>query len=395
MSNTLKGILLALILIAALLVLLIVFTNEEPQTEEPGRTGSGGIILPPIEEPDDEEFEDDPVYIYTNGEHTEGVFYRGRLELPVFGATGWAATSTVLRSEASATSDRVTSLSPGDAFVIFDEDDDWWYVILPNEVSGWVEHRRCFINLPDVLPSIVYNISNAESSEFRSSGFDLPGITHNNLYSAYSYNERLERGEFIVPGSYILAQSLAAVQQLALSNGETLIIYEVFRPMATQRAVAASLNKLMDRNDAEYNEFVHRAIADSTWSVGSFISQGRSNHQMGAAVDVTVGIIEEREIVQTGDYSYHRVKYYSRIKEPSPMHELSPRAVLPNRNTAAGSDIGDGIWNMKSYFERLGFRALSSEWWHFNHPPSISAGSTAGVTGNFFTPVIYSIPPVR
>jgi len=397
MSDTLKGVLLALILIAALLVLLIIFTNDDPPEEEPGRVGTGGIIIPPVEEPDVkiDEVEDEPDYVFITEGTTEHMFYRGRLELPVTGATGWAASTQVLRSEARASSDRVITLSPGDAFVIYEEEGDWWFVILPNEVSGWVEHRRCFINFPDVLPSIVYNISNAESSEFRSSGFDLPGITHNNLYSAYSHNERLDRGEFIVPGMYSLAQALFAVQQLALSNGETLIVYEVFRPMDTQRKVAAALNKLMDRNDAEYNDIVYRAIADSQWSVGSFISQGRSNHQLGAAIDTSIGVMEERETLKTGDYSYHRVKYYSRITEPSPMHELSPKAVLPSRNSAEGTGIEESIWKMKSYFEMMGFRALPSEWWHFNHTASISAGTSAGINGNFFTPVIYSVPPFR
>ena len=396
MSDTLKGILLALILIAALLVLLIIFSNNDPLEEEPGRPGSGSIILPPVQEPDDDEIEEDePEYIYFNGEDTGGVLYRGRLELPVKGATGWAATSLVLRSEPRSSSDRMASLEAGDAFVIFEEEGDWWFIILPNEVSGWVEHRRCFINLPDVLPSIIYNISNAESSVFRSSGYDLPGITHNNLYIAYSYNERLERGEFIVPGAYAMAQALYAVQQLALSNGETLIIYEAFRPMDTQRRVAAALNKLMDRSDPEYNDLVYRAITDSPWSVSNFISQGRSNHQLGAAVDTSIGIVEERELVKTGDYVYHRVKYYTRVDEPSPMHELSPRAVLPLRSEPGASDFSESIWKMKSYFEVMGFRALPSEWWHFNHTASISSGSSVGITGNFFTPVIYSIPPFR
>ena len=75
------------------------------------------------------------------------------------------------------------------------------------------------------------------------------------------------------------------------------------------------------------------------------------------------------------------------------MHELSPLAVLPGRDSPAASDIYDGIWRMRSYFEQMGFRPIPSEWWHFNHSASVSSGSSAGITGNFFTPSIYSIPP--
>jgi len=379
--------------------MLIVFAgNHSPDLDtNPGNDSATNI--PPDEDPEQSGGEDvnggedvrEPDYIYSdNGEH---LFYRGRLELPVVGATGWVAAGHMLRSEPGASSERVMRLTPGDAFVIYEESGDWWRVILPNEVSGWAEINRCFINLPDVIPSIVYNISNAVSSEFRSSGFDLPGITHNNLYSAYSFNERLGRGEFIVPGSYTLATALFAVQQLALSNDETLIVYEVFRPMETQRAVASALNRLMNRNDADFNEIVYRAIADSQFSVSNFISQGRSNHQMGAAIDVTIGIVDEREIIRTGDYSFHRVKFHTRVTEPSPMHELSPLAVLPRRDSQDATDIYDGIWRMRSYFEQMGFRPIASEWWHFNHSASVTSGTSANITGNFFTPSIYSIPP--
>ena len=394
MNDTLKIILIALLIIAALLVMFIIYSSmDPPEVPEPGPAHSGGIILPPVTEPEESESENEPNYIYVSEGSGEYVFYRGKLELPVQGSTGWAATNLVVRSEARSSSDRISNLSPGDAFVIFDEVGDWWYVILPNEVSGWVEINKCFINLPDVLPSIIYNITNAVSSEFRSSGVDLPDITHNNLYSAYSYNERLERSEYIVPGLYSLAQSLFAVQQLALSNGETLIIYEVYRPMDTQRRVAAALNRLLNRSDSEFNEFVYRAITDSPWSVGNFISQGRSNHQLGAAIDSSIGIVEEREILRTGDFSYHNIKYYSRLTEPSPIHDLSPRAVLPDRNSSSAIHIDNNIWGMKSYFEVMGFTALASEWWHFNHTASVRAGSSAGITGNFFTPSVYSIPP--
>jgi len=394
-NDTLRGILLALLVLAALLVMLIIFTNNDSPVinTNPGNNNNNSTDLHSDDDPEQNggEREDGPDYIYDeSGEH---MFYRGRLELPVAGATGWAAANLVMRSEPRASSDNVINLVPGDAFVIFEETDDWWNVILPNELSGWVEINKCFINLPDVIPSIVYNVSNAVSSEFRSSGFDLPGITQNNLYPAYSFNERLGRGEFIVPGSYALARALFAVQQIALSNDETLIVYEVFRPMETQRAVAGALNRLMNRNDDDFNEVVYRAIADSQFSVGNFISQGRSNHQLGAAIDVTIGIVDEREIIRSGDYSFHRVKFHSRVEEPSPMHELSPLAVLPGRDSQAATGIYDGIWRMRSYFEQMGFTPIPSEWWHFNHTASVRSGSSAGITGNFLTPSIYSIPP--
>jgi D-alanyl-D-alanine dipeptidase len=321
----------------------------------------------------------------------EHVFYweqGGTLELPVKGATGWAAASLVLRAEANTGSASRASLSPGDAFTIMDGSvSGWWYVKRPNGTEGWVEIRRCFINLPDVLPSIVYNVTNARSSIFHSSGIPMDGVSYERLYEAYSYNERLGREEYIVPSMYNTAQALFRVQQSALANGETLIVYEVFRPRATQRRVADALNALVRENDYVASAFI------GSWSVGNFISQGRSNHQLGASVDSSIAVEREREIIKTGDYSYINITSFRRVGEPSSMHELSPWAVLPSRNRAEEMGVCIEIYNMRSYFESAGFNPIGSEWWHFDHRATINIASSVGIAGEFFTPVIYSVPP--
>ena len=401
--ETVRRIALPLILLVGLVFLLFWIGTYESPILGPGEIFGNNGSTSPGEQPGFEDSVEEPTHI--SEEEIRHVFYDGNLELPVIGASGWAAVRQTLRSEARTSSDSVVTLTAGDLFTIIDETDGWWYVRLPDRTEGWVETRMCFINLPDVLPSIVYDIQNSYSSQFRSSGYLLPDITLHRLYyansedSADSVNTRFPgddfRTPFIAPGQYTLAQALHAVQQLALANNETLIIYEAFRPRETQRAVAASLNRLLDTGGPDFNYAVHRAIVGSNWSVGDFISQGRSNHQLGAAVDTSIGIVRKKEIFQTGGYSYYRITEHDKVWEPSPMHELSPRAVLPARNSAAAENIDVNIWNMRSYFERAGFRPLSSEWWHFNHTLSISTGSSAGIAGDFMTPDIYSVEPVR
>ena len=401
--DTVKRIAIPVLLLAALIGLFVWVSTYEFPTLGPSQIyNNNGSSVPA----------DSPEYIiidegtgYISEEVIEHVFYSGNLELPVIGATGWAATRVTLRSQASTSSESITTLSAGDVFTIIDEFDDWWHVRLPDRTTGWAETRMCFINLPDVLPSIIYDIQNSYSSQFRSSGYLLPDITFHRLYEANSedsidsintrFPEDEYRTSFIVPAQYTLAQALYTVQQLALANNETIIVYEAFRPRHTQRAVAASLNRLLDVEDPEFSISAYRAIMDSNWSVGDFISQGRSNHQLGAAVDVSIGIVRKKEVFRTGGFSYYRITEHSKVWEPSPIHELSPRAVLPSRNSADADKIDENIWNMKSYFERAGFRPLSSEWWHFNHTPSVSIGSSAGISGDFFTPDIYSEEPVN
>jgi len=98
MSTTLKIILIALLIIAALLVMFIIYSSmDPPEVPEPDDLPQGGgIIIPPIPEPEDGEREDDSSYIYVSEGSGEYVFYRGKLELPVQGSTGWAATNLVV-----------------------------------------------------------------------------------------------------------------------------------------------------------------------------------------------------------------------------------------------------------------------------------------------------------
>ena len=98
--------------------------------------------------------------------------------------------------------------------------------------TGWVDKERIFINLPDVVPSIAYNLTNSKSSIFQAAdGKSIPDVTGRSFYpNARQFNSRLSRYEYVVPCMFSLAERLAKVQQSAMSNGETLVIYETFRP---------------------------------------------------------------------------------------------------------------------------------------------------------------------
>jgi D-alanyl-D-alanine dipeptidase len=402
MNGTVKVVIISLVVMTMGMVLLVIVGNMDFSLEQ---SQSGyDVNLPTAEFPNFSEVVHGGFVPPMEG-LIDHVFYweeGGTLELPVVGASGWAAASVVKREEPNANARQISTLSPGRGFVILDTAPNWWYVQLDNGETGWVDNRRCFINLPDVLPSIVYNITNATAAVFRSSSFVLPGVTGYRMYNAHSFNYRLGRYEYIVPGKYPLAHALFIVQQSALRNNDTLIIYEVFRPRSTQRAVVASLNRTLLEH-----EMANEAIANSPWNVGNFISQGVSNHQRGGAVDVALGIVNEIEIVQAGDFSYVRVADHTRIHAGSAMHELSPWSAIVDRpgapsnaavlagNVDWSDAVTPGVERLQRYFAAVGFRPLSSEWWHFDHPPSINQASSAGVGGEFYTETIYSFPPTR
>ena len=333
-----------------------------------------------------------------------GIVYHehgGHLELPVNGATGWAATSLPLREGPGAAYTLVVNLSPGQGFTIISGSGDWWNVRLPDGVTGWVNNRGCFINLPDVLPSIIYSITNASGSFFRSSGFEIPGITGEVLYYARSYNPRLGREEYIVPAMYLMAQALFVAQQAALVNGETIIVYEVFRPRSAQRAVVSGMQGLMNTNPR-----VRNYIETPPWHLGWFISTGLSNHQRGSSIDASLGRVRSWELRQTGDFIFTHITGFVEYMTPTDMHELSPMASIVDtpinisttqilRDTVPMRySVTSGVVSMQNYFAQAGLTPLASEWWHFDHTPSRNAAASMNILGEFYTETIYSVPPV-
>jgi D-alanyl-D-alanine dipeptidase len=369
-----------------------------------GTAENGDAPLPTITDNVQEEMIEAAPPMVTPDIEADMLFYHhegGLLELPLAGATGWAAVSSPLRDASGGAGAVVSTLAAGTVFTIVNHSGDWWFVRLPDETTGWVDSRRCFINLPDVLPSIVYNITNASASMFRSSGFALAGVTGQALYNAHGFNYRLGRYEYIVPGMLSMALSLHTVQQAAWADNFTLVIYESYRPRSAQTATLNAMNVLRREN-----AMVQNAITNSNFTLAWFISTGVSSHQRGAAVDVTLARVHETEIVQTGSHSFFRVSQHTEINTGTLMHELSPGAaiilspqtiqpaeILSGTVDMNGPAMTGGIIRMQWYFAAAGFQPLASEWWHFNHRPAINIATASNIVGEFYTERVYSIPP--
>lgn len=264
-------------------------------------------------------------------------------------------------------------LEPGAPFLILGESGDWWQV-KTQDVTGWVEHRYCFINLPDVVPSIVYNDTNAYSSVFVSSGKDIPNITGKALYQAQADNPRLGRREFIMPVLYSMAKNVSRAQQNALSEGNTLVLYEGFRPYDAQMAVVRSLTALSKRD-----ETVRAGISTRPWSISWFIATGASNHQEGYAMDVSLAKVTKAHAARIGGYGFVQVDEYEEYTMPTPIHELSMAAATYTKPVAIFSNTA---WRsaplapamaanqpalaLQRYCTSAKLTPLASEWWHFN-----------------------------
>jgi len=321
----------------------------------------------------------------------------GPLELSVEGATGWAPIAMPLYSEADTESDVVIDFDDGQVFVILEEQGDWWYVRCSDGETGWLPHMACFINLPDVIPSIVYNITNAFSALTHSSGYEIPGVTGQKLYEAGPvFNPRLSRDEFIVPALYSTSKLLFTAQHLALEAGDIIIMHEAYRDHASQQRSVRLLRELMDEN-----ENVRSAIEDGPWNLNWFIATSLSNHQRGVAFDVSLGKILSYEIIQIGDAFLPEITEYEEYNMPTTIHELSPLAAaltrpVSSRDRDLWRDVPltramtPGAKLLQKYFDEAGMTPLASEWWHFNDLEGVETATELDIRGSFLIGEILS-----
>lgn len=165
-------------------------------------------------------------------------------ELDIKNSAGWAAVSLPIRVYPSGTSNIVMNISAGQPFLILGESGNYFEIEYQGK-TGYIDSNYCMINLPDVIPSIKYSISNASSSIYRSSGKDIEDITGKQLYDAGKVmNNKIGREEYIVPSLYSTAKMIFAAQELALKDGYSLMIYDSYRPRGVSTLIAQKLSKL-------------------------------------------------------------------------------------------------------------------------------------------------------
>ena len=168
----------------------------------------------------------------------DGIRVPQNFELPLEGSTGFAGAAVMLLYERpDGASTVLRRLAAGDMFYIRQESGAYWQVCLLDGTVGWLENELCMINLPDVLPSIVYENPNAKASIFKTCGKDIEGITGQKLYDGLFYNQRLGRDEYLMPINYAMAKKVGAAQKNALKEGDCLKIIETFRPYEVQMLV--------------------------------------------------------------------------------------------------------------------------------------------------------------
>ena len=278
------------------------------------------------------------------------------------------------------TSNVVATLNPGTAFLILEERGEWWRVSR-GDMTGWIEHRYCMINLPDVIPSMIYDDVNAYSSIFVSCGKNIPGVTGEVFYHTLVYNIRLNRQEFVMPILYSAARHICAAQHKALAEGNCLVVYQTFRPYDTQIAVANAMYQF-----ANVDPEVRAGISTPPWSLDWFIATGVANHQQGYALDASIVKVNAAEIRYVGSYPYLYMTEYEDYNMPTVMHELSMAAVstISPSSTQLSESMNEPAIALRGYFTSSGLSPLASEWWHFNDFSAQQAASAHPSDGKYY-----------
>ena len=342
-------------------------SDEQTETEE-SKSASANSAVKEAASSETSKEEDAAV---VQPEEPEPLVYEGSLELPVNGATGYASVRMDLKAAADAGSETISALEAGTAFEVVEEVGDWWYVQTETE-SGWVQHLYCFINLPDVIPSIIYDNTNTYASKFVSSGKAIPGITGVALYDGKAYNMRLGKVSDIVPVLYSMSKKIYLAQQAALAEGNTLVIYEGYRPYSAQKMTVDALTNL-----AVSDPEVMAGINTHPWDTNWFIATSVSNHQMGYAIDVTLAKITEQQEIVIGDYAATAITGYTEYTMPTTIHELSMASATftgPVKSSSPtawlqatlADTMNEVAILLQRYCTDAGLTPLASEWWHFN-----------------------------
>lgn len=295
----------------------------------------------------------------------------------IAGCTGWAAGN--IKYYSSPSSGAEGTLSSGTAFTIEGIDGRFFKVTIPGK-SGYkyVLHDYVMINLPDYIPSIIYNITNSYSAIYRTSGMDIPGITGTKLYSTGQvYNIRLRRNEYMAPMIYSTANLVLAAQNKFKANGYSLKIYDTYRPASVSNKVSNALNSLYKSNKTVKDNIDYSYGLSGTrytWGPQYFIASSGSRHNLGVALDTTLA------------------KGGVEVQMPTAMHELSTKAIKYYSGSVAkvpanyAKEMNDSAKYLDSVMTSVGLNTISGEWWHFQE----NAATSRTTTYDFQVTGIYS-----
>lgn len=261
------------------------------------------------------------------------------------------------------------------ALCVLDEQEGMFRVRIDGQ-EGYIDSNYCLINLPEYLEDLCqYDITNSYSSLFMAHEYEIPTVT-GKVVLGYE-RVQMRRGQQLVPLLYPVAKRLEKAAQSAIDQGYQLKIYDAYRPKKATEALYAQAIGLKDQPIPE-KTYTGKVLTDLPQSVlipgqtqepsteestqeqlpvltygnlmtdfgrytmNYFLANGKSRHNRGIAVDLTLVDLSTGKDVQM-QTSMHDLSWYS-------------ENARDNKNAK----------KLASIMEGAGFEGLKSEWWHFH-----------------------------
>ncbi len=279
------------------------------------------------------------IYLDNNGVAQDKI---GNFSATLYGAIAWTNRNVNIRQNPIENSKLLGTIPTGAKLTILSSDNPTtkYIKINYNGIIGYVYSDFLLINLPDVMPDIVYYIANADKSLYKVANTSIADVTGKNLYGfSKKYNAKIGKNTYYAPLLYPVAEQLQGAYNIAKRDGYNLKIYDTYRPNDVTKYVNSKFRSLYNSNN-NVKKLVDYDKNGSYWGPGWFLANNVSTHNKGIALDLTLTDKNNNE-----------------LKAQTTMHTLDTRSIVKYNNSMANK--------LRSIMTSQGFETLESEWWHF------------------------------
>lgn len=281
----------------------------------------------------------DYIYLDNNGIAKKKI---GTFSATLYGATAWANQELNIRKEATMNSNIIGTIPVGSKMTILaSENTNSKYIkVKYNNLIGYVYSNFILINLPDVIPDMLYEITSASKSTASTANTAIPGITGKNLYGfTKKYNSKIDKETYYVPLLYPTAKKLQRAYNKARSEGYNLKVYDSYRPHDITISTNNYFRKLYNSNNKVKNA-INYDKEGNYWGPSWFLASSVSAHNKGIALDITITNSNNQE-----------------LKAQTAYDTLDTSSIVKYNNTVSNK--------LRNIMLSQGFSPLESEWWHF------------------------------
>ena len=265
----------------------------------------------------------------------------GSFSITVYRSTAWANQKLNVRKAQNGTSTIIGTIPEGAKITILSSDANGYIKVMYGSLKGYVYANYLFINLPDVIPGVFYDITTAYSAGSTAAGYNIPNVTGKKLYKfSKKWNAKINRSEWYAPMLYPTAKKFQNAYNAANKAGYSFIVYDTYRPRPVEEYITKYYKQLYDSN-SKVKKAVDYDKEGYYWGWPWFMTRtGTSRHCQGIAVDMALANKSGKE-----------------LKAQTAMDVLDTSALRKYNNANANK--------LSSFMTGAGFNTLASEWWHF------------------------------